>query len=70
MVCYFQVSQFSKFAKPAVDWLEKKVAHGKLRQNPRDKFQSIEFYQSSAKALEKLWKSSALSSTKALQTLY
>jgi hypothetical protein len=46
-------------AKPASDWLEKKVARGKLWQNPRDELQNIEFNQSSAKALHELCQSPA-----------
>jgi len=50
-VVYIFGSQISNFAKPAFDWLEEKVARGKLWQNPRDELQNTRFYQSSAKAV-------------------
>ena len=59
---YFQVSGCPNFqtpAKPASDWLEKKLARGKLWQNPRDELQNIEFNQSSAKLCIKLCQSPA-----------
>ena len=63
---YFQVSGCPNFqtpAKPASDWLEKKLARGKSWQNSRDELQNIEFNQSSAKA-PKPCKSSARSSAR------
>jgi len=39
--------------KVSFSLVEKKLARGKLWQNPRDELQNIELYQSSAKALHK-----------------